>query len=55
MMGMDLMECFLHAIRLQFMGGVLKFKFFKADGYKFNSFSFFDALTDYNAKNKRER
>lgn len=32
-MGMDAMECFLHALRLQWVE--FQGKFFKADGWKF--------------------
>jgi len=49
-MGMDLMECFLHAIRLQWVE--FQNKFFKADGYKFNAFSFHSVLNEYNSKKK---
>ena len=37
-MGMDLMECFLHALRLQWVE--IQNKFFKADGWKFEPLSF---------------
>lgn len=36
-MGMDTMECFLHALRLQWVE--FNSKFFKADGWKFDPLS----------------
>ncbi|EGR31162.1 v-type ATPase 116kda subunit family protein, putative [Ichthyophthirius multifiliis] len=44
LMCMDLMECFLHALRLQWVE--FQNKFFKADGYKFIPFSFYQVLLD---------
>ena len=37
-MGMDSMECFLHAIRLQWVE--FQSKFFKADGWKFTPLTY---------------
>lgn len=42
-MCMDCMECFLHALRLQWVE--FQNKFFKADGYKFAPFHFETAIT----------
>jgi V-type H+-transporting ATPase subunit a len=39
---MDSMECFLHALRLQWVE--FQSKFFKADGWKFTPFSFRDIV-----------
>ncbi|KAL4468898.1 hypothetical protein ABPG72_009168 [Tetrahymena utriculariae] len=46
LMCMDLMECFLHALRLQWVE--FQNKFYKADGYVFQPFSFVDALNHAN-------
>ncbi|EAR83154.2 V-ATPase A subunit 9-2 isotype of the V0 sector (macronuclear) [Tetrahymena thermophila SB210] len=46
LMSMDLMECFLHAIRLQWVE--FQGKFYKADGVWFNSFSFLGNLRQFN-------
>ena len=42
LMCMDVMECFLHALRLHWVE--FQNKFYKADGYKFQAFSFHDLL-----------
>merc|ERR1711908_239775 len=39
---MDVLECFLHALRLQWVE--FQNKFFKADGYRFQPFSFRELL-----------
>jgi len=44
MLGMDSLECFLHALRLQWVE--FQNKFFKADGTKFEPFSIRAALAD---------
>ncbi|CAD8156140.1 unnamed protein product [Paramecium pentaurelia] len=44
LMCMDLMECFLHALRLQWVE--FQSKFYKADGIKFMPFSFKEVLTN---------
>jgi V-type H+-transporting ATPase subunit a len=43
---MDLMECFLHALRLHWVE--FQNKFYKADGYLFMPFSFKMAITENN-------
>ena len=45
---MDVMECFLHALRLHWVE--FQNKFFKADGYLFTPLSFNDAIKEANAK-----
>lgn len=41
-MGMDSMECFLHALRLQWVE--IQNKFFKADGWKFVPLAFTEPI-----------
>lgn len=48
-MCMDSMECFLHALRLQWVE--FQNKFFKADGYKFAPFDFEKAMVQANTAN----
>jgi len=44
---MDVLECFLHALRLHWVE--FQNKFFKADGIRFSPYSFKQILTDASA------
>jgi len=44
LMCMDLLECFLHTLRLHWVE--FQNKFFKADGFLFNSFSFHKLINE---------
>lgn len=44
LMCMDVMECFLHALRLHWVE--FQNKFYKADGYQYEPFSFVNALKE---------
>jgi len=44
LMCMDVMECFLHALRLHWVE--FQNKFFKADGYLFVPYSFYNLLNE---------
>lgn len=48
MLGMDSLECFLHALRLQWVE--FQNKFYKADGHKFKPLSFREILCDLDKK-----
>jgi len=45
---MDVLECFLHALRLQWVE--FQNKFFKADGIRFSPYSFKEVIADHTHK-----
>jgi V-type H+-transporting ATPase subunit a len=46
-LSMDVLECFLHALRLHWVE--FQSKFYKADGHKFHPFSFKQVIRDSNS------
>jgi V-type H+-transporting ATPase subunit a len=50
LMLMDVMECFLHALRLHWVE--FQNKFYKADGYLFVAYSFKTAMTPFAEQNQ---
>ncbi len=53
LMCMDVMECFLHTLRLHWVE--FQNKFYKGDGYPFTAFSFLEKVNSEIRKNKLEK